>query len=143
MSSEWEVTDYDGKLAICLRLQVDWREPKTTQFHLVSNIKASEYAHLVGRDVYFSNGVDVGRIYRTGGGDPIICDVRGWERITKETPIAAPRNGREYGWVWGSARWNKDYFPRCDACYHYHDPSFAYCDNCGHCHKHGKKCKAG
>lgn len=142
MPREWELINLDGKLALYHLTLVETDKPAYTAHYYTSTIPAEEYSHILGSVPWFPSGspfLGMGTV-RNGWGCELRIDCRDWESVRVETPIAKPRDGREHTWEWCSySGWQKRYFDRCDNCGKYHDPSFIYCEECGHCYRMGKK----
>jgi hypothetical protein len=142
MPAKYELVDLGGKLAlyhISLTLQ---DRPAFVDCYYVSSIDAKLYTHILGHVPWFPSGTPFrgnGTVRNSWGGGMRI-DCHDWVAVEIETAIPKPRDGREYTWKWCSwGKWEKDSFPRCENCGHYHDPAFIYCVDCGHCYRMGKK----
>jgi len=136
------IVNRNGKLALKGHAFERRDEPIIDSYYWQSDIPAQEWDHIIGQTVWFPNGFGYGSVL-TRHGVRIDVDCRGWRDEKDSVPITKPHNGREYGWIWQCGEWRKDYFPRCENCYKYHDPAYTYCDDCGICHppshKHSKR----
>lgn len=134
-----ELFDANGKLAMSCGHSMSWDKPETTHTYYRSDISTTERSNLIGKIVNMFTGRYTRGTVHTDFGQQLVVDCTDWVCHSDATPIAKPKNGKEYGWRWGSGQWQKEYFPMCSECRHYHDPELPYCDDCGHCHK--GKCK--
>jgi hypothetical protein len=141
MPHQYELIEHDGKLAIYHLTLTEKNKPAYSDYIWLSDIPAKQYRDIIGRIVWFPNGIGIGQVSNGFGGNMRI-DATGWQTVKVEREIPRPRNGKEYGWKWGGfGEWVKDYFQRCDECGKYHDPEFTFCELCETCHKPGAKCK--
>ncbi len=137
-----ELCEYEGKLALHLGTRQDIDNPVVTTTYLVSNIPARDWQHLLGTVPFFPNGIGyAGWVHPAGSWTDTIIDVHDWQVVEVTTPIPKPRDGKEYTWTYSLYKWRKDWFPKCPECREWHNPAFTYCENCGHCHKPGARCK--
>jgi hypothetical protein len=122
---------FQGCLAQYRGDHVEQDRPVRVDYIAVARLlKAAGYGWLLGRWRWSSGAAWSGYVRTSGGSDAYVhCD--DWPRETLETAIAAPRDGKEYGWGWSYGEWRKIYYARCDECYVYHDPAFAHCATCG------------
>jgi hypothetical protein len=139
----------DGHLAMNTGYTVSDTEPYIDwHFIVAQHIKYDDSMEpFIGQKVWFGagDGSYRGLVRGVGRYNDSTVDLSKAVRVDIREPVKRPRNGKEYGWVWGGSyiQWRKESFPKCPACKHWHDPSFIECEQCGYCHKEGAKCKTG
>ena len=136
-----QLVDLDGKLAQFRHAGPSWTEPTYCVSHFVSDIDASDYPDIIGQVPWSPEPGWSGQV-KTGWNGTRYVDTSGWRNVTVETPIPPPRNGKTYSWTWKEGAWMKDFYPRCRQCREYHAPALVACDDCGSCHKPGKRCQS-
>jgi len=154
MGDSHEILDYGDRLAVLIGTGRMYGEnvrvgptvmhgPYTQYTYLVSDIAVEDWPAVVGKHTWTASGFAGAMVKMIPGvyDSYVRIPMHEWTIVNVALPIPRPKNGKQYGWVWGdfNGRWIEDLFPRCDNCGKYHDPTFPYCDKCYRCHK--GKCK--